>query len=264
MFDNNDLEVLSDLGLTNNQIRVYLALLKLGIASKAVNVFKLSDVARQDVYRILLELEQAGIVEKIIARPVRFRAIEPKKAVAIMIEKQTSKFHDLSRRAEVFANKASEKYICPYPTHEKDQLVLITKKQGIIRKIQEAIEKAQTSMDSITPSRDQLPWMAVLSESIKIAKNKGIKVREITETSNSNPQQLKTVIFNQIPNAVPKKGSVRPNAIWIFDKKEVILFEGGNFAEAPILWTNMPVIVMLAENYFETYWKKEIDKQLCL
>ena len=260
MSDNKDLEVLSDLGLTNNQIKVYLALLKLGVASKAVNVFKLSDVARQDVYRILLELEQLGIVEKIIAKPVRFRAVEPKKAVSIMIEKQTSKFHDLSKRAEVFANKASEKYIRPYPYHEKDQLVLITKKQAIIRKIQEAIEKTQTSMDSITPSREQLPWVTALAESIKIAKNKGIKIREITEKPNSIKQQLKATTFDQktqLSEILP------PNAIWIFDKKEVILvlFEEGNFAEAPALWTNIPAVMVLAESYFETYWKRESDKQ---
>ena len=60
----DDLEVFLNLGLTQNQAKVYLALLKLGMESNASSLFQISGVSRQDVYRVLLELEKLGIVEK--------------------------------------------------------------------------------------------------------------------------------------------------------------------------------------------------------
>jgi len=47
----------------------------------AASLFEVSGVARQDVYRVLLELQKLGIVEKIIATPNRFRALPPMAAL---------------------------------------------------------------------------------------------------------------------------------------------------------------------------------------
>jgi len=46
-----------EFGLTRSQAKVYLTLVRLGEDSKALTIFRFSNVARQDVYRILTELE---------------------------------------------------------------------------------------------------------------------------------------------------------------------------------------------------------------
>ena len=104
-FEVDDFTLLSDLGLSRIQAKIYLALLKLGIDSKAVSIFKYSGVARQDVYRVLCELQQIGIVEKIISKPVRFRAIEPKKAVALLLKKRRTLSLILTRKRKSLSNE---------------------------------------------------------------------------------------------------------------------------------------------------------------
>ncbi|MCL2360055.1 helix-turn-helix domain-containing protein [Candidatus Bathycorpusculum sp.] len=257
--ESDENRILSELGLTINQTKVYLALLRLGTASKAISIFKISGVARQDIYRVLRELQQLGIVEKVITKPTRFRAVEPKKATAILIEKKKENFHELNRRAEEFVNKTCERYNSIPNYHEKDQIILITEKQSIIRKIQESIERTQNTVDSLTPSRELSPWLTSVEESIKIAKDKGVKIRWITKKTGNDKDPTKLLVYSDQANAKLEDIMSPPRAqFFIFDGKEIILsFEESNFAEAPVLWTNSPSVIVLARNYFETYWNKE-------
>ncbi|MDR0492050.1 MAG: hypothetical protein LBH74_00185 [Nitrososphaerota archaeon] len=256
--ESDESRILSELGLTINQTKVYLALLRLSTASKAISIFKVSGVARQDIYRVLRELQQIGVVEKVITKPTRFRAVEPKKATTILIEKKKENFHRLNRRAEEFANKVCERYNPTPNYHEKDQIVLITEKQSIIRKIQESIERTQNTVDSLTPSRELSPWLTSVEESIKIAKDKGVKIRWITKKTVNDKDPTKLLVYSDQTNA-KLEDIMPPRAqFFIFDGKEIILsFEESNFAEAPVLWTNSPSVIVLARNYFETYWNKE-------
>ena len=57
-------QILTNLGLTPVQARVYLALVESG-PLRISAISKASDVARPDVYRILSNLEKIGLVEKI-------------------------------------------------------------------------------------------------------------------------------------------------------------------------------------------------------
>ncbi|MDR0470647.1 MAG: hypothetical protein LBH79_02830 [Nitrososphaerota archaeon] len=258
--DSDENRILAELGLTINQTKVYLALLRIGTASKAISIFKVSGIARQDIYRVLSELQQTGIVEKIISKPTRFRAVEPKTATAILIEKKKENFQELNRKAEEFASKAYEKYTPAATYHEKDQIVLITEKQSIIRKIQESIERTQNTVDSLTPNRELLPWLTSVEESIKIAKDKGVKIRWITKKTNTDKDLTKPTMFNDQTNNAKLEDNIPPPRaqFFIFDGKEIIIsFEERNFAETPVLWTNSPSVIMLARSYFETYWNKE-------
>ena len=81
----DSIHTLEDLGVTESQGNVYLALLRLGVASKAATIAKFSNTPRQDVYRLLMELQQIGIVQKIITKPAMFRAIPPKETVDILL-----------------------------------------------------------------------------------------------------------------------------------------------------------------------------------
>jgi sugar-specific transcriptional regulator TrmB len=84
------IQTLTELGLTLSQAKVYLTLLKLDRATgKALS--KHAKEARQEVYRILHELEEKGFVERIIAMPTEFKAITIKNCLRILIEHQKHK-----------------------------------------------------------------------------------------------------------------------------------------------------------------------------
>ena len=248
--DKDDITILSELGLTNNQIKIYISLLKLGTAAKAVNIFQVSGVARQDVYRVLLELQQIGIVEKIISKPNKFRAVQPKKTVSILVENKMQNINVLNYKAKIFADKAINRYFDTDQSNEKDMFRLITKKQAIIREIKELIEKTQVTFCSIAPRREFLSCLTILSESLNSIKNRGVKVRWVTQIPDKDDL---TKIYDILTENNQIRVKCIPNAITakfaMSDNREISLavFEEGNFGEAPALLTNSSAILSLGK-----------------
>jgi YesN/AraC family two-component response regulator len=64
-------------GVTNTQARIYIGLNALGVAS-ASEIASLSEVRREEVYRVMPELEKLGLVTRKLGTPRRFLAIEAK------------------------------------------------------------------------------------------------------------------------------------------------------------------------------------------
>ncbi len=257
--EKDDTSILSELGLTNNQIKIYLSLLKLGIPAIAFRICQVSGVPRQDVYRVLLELQQLGIVEKKIATPTEFIAVQPKKAVSILIQNKKQHISELSFKAAIFSSGASKRYSKMGPVVGKDSFTLITEKQAIIHAIRETVEKTKQIFYCIAPRREFLSCLTILSESLSSIKDKGVTVRWITQVPDLDEfpkicNILKENHHIQV-KCIPKTASAK---FALSDEREIVLavFEEGNFAETPALSTNSPAVISLARNYFEDCWKK--------
>jgi sugar-specific transcriptional regulator TrmB len=262
----DDAQTLLHLGLTASQAKVYLALLKLETDNKGITIAKFADVPRQDVYRLLDELQQIGIVQKTLTRPATFRCVPAVETVSILLERRMRDFSQLKREADNFVKNAEN------TIHEKlnlsgnDQFILISEREAITCKAREQIEELQVSLSDITPSNELVPWLTVLSKSVEGALSRGVKIRWITEEpadSSSIYEFLQT--YSEYRNFEVRFVSSPLRAkIGIFDSKEVIL--GINidcgFSRSPALWSNNPSFVALAENYFEDYWKSGRDLKL--
>ncbi len=261
-FDTDDLAVLSDLGLSHSQSKVYLALLKLGTDSKAVSVFRLSRIARQDVYRILTELQRAGIVEKIISRPVRFRAVEPKKAVSILLERKTNALTDLNKKAKSFIERASAANTKLGSSYDKDKILLISEKRALINKCQEEIGKAAKNVDFMAPSNEFPRWVNALSDAFALAASKGARGRWLIDKPSEQELWRIQRLLSDNPSFTVKYAKRVPQVKFgIFDGKSTIfaIFRDRDFAESPALWSNSTTVVELVKSYFESYWENGIE-----
>jgi len=63
---------LASFGLTGNQARAYVALVKLRVASVS-KIAQLSRIRREEIYRMMPKLERLGLVEKILGKPVKIQ-----------------------------------------------------------------------------------------------------------------------------------------------------------------------------------------------
>ena len=80
--------ILSNFGLTNNEIKVYLELLSLG-NSLAGNIAKKTNIHRRAVYDSLSRLIEKGLVSySITSRKKYFQAVDPDKLLSIIKEKE--------------------------------------------------------------------------------------------------------------------------------------------------------------------------------
>ena len=73
-----DPKLLENIGITEAETRVYLALVELGSTKNSLIATK-SNVAYSKIYKILYRLEQKGLVGHIVKGKVKyFKAMEPK------------------------------------------------------------------------------------------------------------------------------------------------------------------------------------------
>jgi hypothetical protein len=91
MAEEEIVRILTRLGLTISQSKVHLALFELKKATGKITA-KHSKVARQEAYRVLDELQEKGLVEKIIARPTEFEPIPIDDCIYILIKGKKMKF----------------------------------------------------------------------------------------------------------------------------------------------------------------------------
>src|SRR3989338_942911 len=83
-----DLEPLKKLGLTDGEIKVYLALIRLGETTSRPLVDE-SDVSASKVYAILDRLARKGLVSHIVKRKTKyFKAADPDRLLVYMKEKE--------------------------------------------------------------------------------------------------------------------------------------------------------------------------------
>ncbi len=82
-------EILKDIGLSQGEIKVYLALLKLGNAKKT-ELAKEAQVSSSKVYEIASRLQKKGIVGTILKdKKTHFQAMEPKRLLDFFDKKQS-------------------------------------------------------------------------------------------------------------------------------------------------------------------------------
>lgn len=263
VLQDEDVEALTSLGLTVLQAKVYLTLVKLGIAT-IKEISKTSGVARQDLYRITSELQEVGLVEKVIAAPTKFKAIELTEGVAILLQRVHKK--ELESRKKILKLIQRYKYqSATVQTQKKGAHFILVPEKEVLLRVRKLIENTQTSVDVVTTLNRFQSGLIDFNEAHKKASKRGVKFRIITnkpEDENSLTEMVKTVAKNfafeiRYINTSPLA------AIAIYDKKEMIIATSttANINEVPILMSNNSSLIAIAQSYFDVMWVTAVESQ---
>ena len=244
-------QTLVNLGLTVLQAKVYLALAKLGTSTGRTTA-KEAQVASQDVYRVLSELQEKGLAEKIIAKPTMYKATPIKVGLSILLQYKKEEYIETEKQAKIISNNfcenGNQKIL-----HEYE--FIITSEINLLFKMHEKLaDTTKKSIDFVAPMKMSEKMLFHNCQYIKRTIKRGVKIRVIAqkvngETIAENPKPLlKNPLFEL--RYLPETSI--PFGMHIFDKQEVTLA----VSEKPIpsLWTNNPHVVKLAEVYFEDMW----------
>lgn len=259
MLHNKDIEALCALGLTVSQAKVYLSLAKLGEA-RIQTISQTVQIARQDIYRIMAELEQRCIVEKVISAPTRFKVIPIHEAVPLLLQRMQQRTLKAQEKAAQFAERHRQKVTKLKIPEKENKFVLISEKTALSRNIKKSIDEAQISVDILCPRQRAkfLRAMFELSSTLKRAIERKVSIRWIINKpleANARP-----IILEHISNsALFKLRHIphRPTQTYgIYDRKKVIIACNPTlgYTESPALLTNAPPVVELAQNHFNSLW----------
>ncbi len=252
-----DIQTLTNLGCTEGQARIYLWLTKLEVA-KASAIAEVSKIHRQEVYRILNELQEKGLVEKVISSPTTYRAIPLEGGLPLLLKLKADELEKLKNEAsELIKNQRRESV---NTVQFGSMYKLIPKKDAYILSLTTSANATKNevevfcsnvhfsqSMFHIGKSHEKLSEDIKKRFIIYVAKNSeslGIDfVNDINKVKNVECRTIFGAFTGQLS---------------IYDRKEVYIpcSMTENFGDCPYLWSNNKYLVDMLGNYFDLLWEQ--------
>jgi sugar-specific transcriptional regulator TrmB len=257
-----DVEVLENLGLRLSEAKIFSALSELG-PSTASTISKSSGVAREFVYQIMPRLVKRGLVEVIITVPKKFKAIAIEEAYKTLLRRNEEE----NRRLHLKAMKALKKRKNKINAKVTDnfQTSLVPSLEAPDTRIDQEFQSVKKSVDLTFPAGKFLQWSKHYADlTLKEVVKRNLKVRIITQQqllkifathpklfTRSFKAKLKRVDFRYVQNPFSVE-------MMLFDKKTLFISTKKEHDINRMVWlrTNNPLIVEMANGYFEAIWEK--------
>ena len=258
-----EIKSLNYFGLSSNLAKVFISISGTRFLT-AKEIQKRAGVPRQEIYAILTSLEELGLVEKTVGRPIRFKGVPIKQGLAFLIKKKEDEAKKMQKIAEKMMQNFAQKINNNKILDDKPHFVLVSKKEASINKRLFEIESAQTSIDFITSWKRFPRAIDTFGKSGKQALENNVKMRVILEKP-ENKYDVPKILeeFRIFPNFHLRYILKPPEAvIGVFDNKAVLIITSAKvgLAEKPSLWTDNPCLLAVIRDYFEIMWITAMEK----
>lgn len=246
------------LGLTFCQAKIYLALIP-NEACTAKTISRISDVTRQDVYRITPILEKLGLVQKILSIPNKWKATPIEEGLTILMENKNKGFAELRAKTIQLLNSFQESNKAARDNEKSPEFMILPGGETHRRWIEKKIENVKEQDDAFITLSAFKSTMFIGSKQFKKLLKKNVRFRHIVYGFDETHNEIELESdFRENPNFQVR---YLPNpplaAIALFDSKEVVFSNPTeDMLTPPKLWSNNPHFVALFQKYFDTTWEK--------
>jgi sugar-specific transcriptional regulator TrmB len=260
MAEDERVQILMDLGLTLLQAKIYLALSKTGKAT-IKTISKASNIARQDIYRIMPTLQKLGLAEKILAAPTMYKATPIKEGYYLLLKNKTMEHTDLQEKTISLIKNLHEGNDKTPPQEEESKWVITSSKENVWKKIDEAVIKAQMSIDAGAEWKIMRFGLFHLLLGFKKAMKRGVKIRILTEKHeyDKSEQRIIQTLKNPLFEIKYLPPTEIPFSAAIYDGQKALLWLSTDNTGVPSLWSNDPQFVKIISAYYVELWNKALD-----
>ncbi len=247
---------MADLGLTLVQARIYTVLAKSGILTARATA-KNAKVAPQDIYRILNELSEKGLVERIIDKPTRYMAMPLEEGLNLLLKRRKEKIVDLEKTV-VQLSELSKAF--PGISEEKiGGFIIIPEKESIEKMVNKIFNTAKVSIDMINDMPEVLIAHDKHLEPKRRALKNGVKIRDILCLQRGESPLPKGFIdfLKENQNIFIKSTKITaPIKLIIKDKSELFMSTiiKSDTLSQPFLWSNNEVLLHMAQQWYDRMW----------
>ena len=259
-----DIEILTNLGLKLSEAKIFY-ILSHSEPITAGAISQKSGVAREFIYQIIPKLVNKGLVETIVDVPKKFKAVPMKDAYIILLRRKEEENRKLFSRALKAVERHKNKKLAQTTGTADSQTSLIPTTEAPDLRIGQEYHNVKKSIDLTFPMGKFLQWSQYYAElGLKEVARKEVKMRIITQQSllrilTTQPKlftrrlksKLEHVDFRYVPNPFSVE-------MMIFDKKTLFISTTNETNLNKIIWlrTNNPLILEMANGYFEAMWEK--------
>ena len=245
------------LRLSKNEVKIYLFLARYG-AKKAQKIAESLGVPRTEAYKILRELENKGIIFRILERPMKFMVVPFEKILEEDIEERRQKIHKLEKK--------KDELICLWKTLPKthdsedvrETLQITEGKRQISARIAKILRGTREHIKVVVSDRN-LIWLFNSTFFEELNKKGEIEARILTDYS-----QISTFVIEQveIPSCdfafLHKKG--QPSFI-VSDEGTLILLMENSDEKFCAMETNYASMLSSYTALFDLLWKNQSHKR---
>jgi sugar-specific transcriptional regulator TrmB len=258
LLETEEARILSQLGFTKTQTKLYLTLLKMG-RTNARTLEMLTKTPRPVVYRTLDELQGKGLVEKEMAQPYLFLATPMHVALQILVIQRTEEHRRLLTEIKAFLQKfpeENEQLVQPGDY----KLILISGKERIMQKIKTQLDCARYSVDLFMSLPRWLSTVEEFCETYGKALDRGVEFRIVAQRLNFKISQK--VAENLLPKtnfSLKLTSNSHDTNSGIFDNEAAIInfFPSKPVSESSVIWTNHPSFITMCQTQFERAWNQQ-------
>ena len=250
-----NIKTLVGLGLSGTQARICLAL-AVKQTSTIREISEASGVGRPDTYRAVLELENKGLIEKIVSTPTKYKLLSLPEVLSTLVGRRETESLELEERSAKLL-KEYEKKITNEQTADDNQFVLVPSGKAFSNRLDKLIEDSQKSICLIISQKALMQFFARHLEMLEKAMQKGVILRIATE-------KRKNTLLTKTMFSLQKRAHLEiryitilpPFSLVAFDEKEILVSTKAQRANnnAAAVYSNNSSLVELAQNYFNDAW----------
>jgi len=235
--------LLEKLGLTEYEAKTLNTLFTLKEA-EAPEISRTAQVPKTRVYDVLEKLMEKDLIIEIKGRPKLYRAIEPQKAIDILLISKKNQLRDLENEATQIKENFLDFEEGKEETGEK--VMKVKDRQDFERILGQELLKATKSIQGLTEITDEHD---IIHEALKRAKEKNVTIKLL----NSFPSK-------RLKESAEVKHLVHGMNAFIIDNKKVVMAISDFKKQRPdyhftILNDHVPMANTLC-NYFDKNWKE--------
>jgi sugar-specific transcriptional regulator TrmB len=220
----------------------------------AKEIWKLSGVAREEVYRKLNELKKLGFIEQSFSRPSFYKACPIDCVIGSLLKKKAVDISNLQEETnEMLENIMKNKK----QNHDENEILLIPENRPLLEKAKTELRFLKKSLDTICSWEKGIGWLLSHHDHFMKALDRNVKIRFIIEKNNDFdfPDPIKLLKKKSFFN-IKSVPILPPACLGIYDQKKLLLDTSSKtgFVKSPVLWSNNPSIVGMAQIYFDKIW----------
>ena len=258
-------KILSEFGLTPYEAKVYLAVLRQGLTT-AGDIAKVADIRREEVYRTIPKLEKTGLIERVLGRPARVRALPIEDGLSILINR---KEEEASREISNLLQKKREllkifQEVAPDVRDYKDKahFTLLSEKDAIEKRISFLISHATRTICFVDTFENAFRFVLTFAEDLINARKRDVDIRIITEFPD-NTKLIPDSFNKHVPTSSfnIKYCENLPGNYIIFDDFQALITTsiGSTETSSGTLWTDDPSLVRIVLTDFNKLVQTSID-----
>jgi sugar-specific transcriptional regulator TrmB len=248
------IQLLHDFGLTCLQAKIYLILLQFERAD-AKTIARASNLARQEIYRLMPSLQELGLAEKIISKPVNYKATTLDNALSILLEKQKKDLTQLEDKRSWLLQNVWSSMGSMNADEDDAQFIVVSEIKSFINTHEKLCQNTKQSIDIIVPFITMGRFSEMWNQLERTLRDKKtLKVRLLTLKSTDETELPRAILENSRFECRHLNGN-RAFGMHIFDKRELTMSISENRG-LPSLWSNNPNLMLLAQDRFNFLWDK--------